>query len=233
MISIIIPTYNEEKNLSNLVPYLQNCCVNKPIEIIIADGGSNDKTTTIAANYGVKIVSTIKGRSIQMNHGASIAKYPIYYFVHADTLPPNSFYEDILQAVDKGSSLGRYRTKFDGKKWILMFNAFFTRFDWPVCYGGDQTLFITKEIFYKVNGYNENLTIMEEYELVKEARKYATYKILNKAAIISSRKYDERSWLQVQIANYRVMKLYKQGINSNVLQKRYAEMLEIRSKRMS
>jgi rSAM/selenodomain-associated transferase 2 len=227
MISIIIPTLNEEKNIERLVPYLQNSCLDKEIEIIIADYGSTDKTRELSVSFGSKvIVSSCKGRSVQMNSGAMAAKYDILYFVHADSIPPKTFFTDIVCAVKEGYEMGRYRTKFDSKKWLLKLNAFFTRFDWFVCYGGDQTLYITKSLFAKINGYDERLLIMEEFDLVKKAREFSRYKIFKEATIVSIRKYHSNSWWSVQNANYKIVRLYKQGVPQQELVKKYNELLK-------
>lgn len=227
MISIIIPTFNEEKNIERLVPYLQNCCLDKEIEIIIVDCGSADKTKELATSFGAKvIVSSCKGRSVQMNSGAMAAKYDILYFVHADSVPPKTFFTDIVCAVKDGYEIGRYRTKFEGNKWLLKLNAFFTRFDWFVCYGGDQTLFTTRSLFNKANGYDEKFLIMEEYDLVKRAKDFSRYKIFPKAALVSTRKYNSNSWLQVQRANYKIVRLYKKGVPQKELAEKYYQSLK-------
>lgn len=227
MISIIIPALNEEANIKKLVPYLQNCGLNKEIEIIVADGGSTDGTTAAAEASGARlIVSAVKGRAVQMNAGARAAKYNILYFVHADSVPPPSFYTDITDAVNDGYETGRYQTKFDSCNRLLKINAFFTRFDWFVCYGGDQTLFVTSSLFKKINGYNENLLIMEEYDFVKRAREFARYKIFSKAAQVSARKYDANSWWQVQKAHYIIVRLYKKGAPQKELVEKYKRLLK-------
>jgi rSAM/selenodomain-associated transferase 2 len=226
MISIVIPTLNEENNIRKLVPYLQNSCVGKPIEIIIADGGSTDDTLAIAASLGAKNISSNKGRSIQMNTGAKLAQYEILYFIHADTLPPAGFYTDIITAVNNGYEAGRYRTKFESNKWLLKLNAFFTRFDLFVCYGGDQTLYTTTALFKKLNGYNEKMLIMEEYDFVERAKKIATYKIFKNATLVSARKYETNTWWQVQKINYKIVHQYKKGVPQSELVKMYRSMLK-------
>lgn len=226
MISIIIPTLNEEKNINKLIPYLQNCCKGYDAEIIISDCGSADNSVEAAKALNAKVVmSSCKGRAMQMNSGAAEATYNIFYFVHADSIPPPSFCTDILSAVNNGYSFGRYRTKFEGNNWLLKFNAFFTKFDWFMCYGGDQTLFITKSLFSKLNGYQESLLIMEEYDLVERAKQLARYMIFSKAAIISIRKYQANSWLKVQRANYKTVRLYKKGLSQPELVAQYKKAL--------
>jgi rSAM/selenodomain-associated transferase 2 len=226
MISIIIPTYNEEENIGKLILYLQKCCENKDVEIIVADYASIDKTTTIATIMGAKVVfSKKKGRAAQMNSGAAEATFNILYFVHADSIPPETFYNDIVTAVNKGYAIGRYRTKFAGNKWLLKLNAFFTRFDWFMCYGGDQTLFITKNLFVKINGYDEKFLLMEEFDLVARAKQQAKFKIFSTATIVSIRKYETNTWLAVQRANYKAVQLFKRGASQEVLLKAYNHFL--------
>jgi glycosyltransferase involved in cell wall biosynthesis len=193
----------------------------------VVDAMSTDDTVAQAKKCGAVVLqSPQKGRAIQMNMGAALAQYPILYFIHADSIPPSSFYEDILQAVNENYGMGRYRTTFEGNKWYLKLNAFFTRFDWFFCYGGDQTLFVTAQVFHKINGYNANLKIMEEYDFVARAKNICQYKIFSKATIVSIRKYHKNSWLKVQRANYIVMKMYKKGASQDVLLKQYNKMLQ-------
>ncbi len=66
---------------------------------------------------------------------------------------------------------------------------------------------------------------MEEYEFCTRARKQASYKIMNGAALISARKYEKNSWLQVQKANYKIIQLYKKGATQQTLVETYKRML--------
>ena len=226
MISIIIPTFNEEKNIITLIPYLQNCCKGYDAEIIISDCDSTDKSVEAAKALNAKVViSPCRGRAMQMNSGAVEATGNILYFVHADSIPPSSFCADIIAAVNTGYEFGRYRTRFEGNKWLLKLNAFFTRFDWFMCYGGDQTLFITKSLFSKLIGYKESLLIMEEYDLVERAKQFARYKIFSKATLVSVRKYKANSWLKVQRSNYKTVRLYKKGLPQPELVAQYKKAL--------
>lgn len=229
MISIIIPTYNEAESISHLINYLRKNAAPSVAEIIVSDGGSADNTLQIARQARAKaVLSPKKGRAAQMNYGASLATGSILYFIHAETFPPTTFANNIEQAVAEGYELGRYLTKFNSNKFILKINAFFTRFDWFVCYGGDQTLFITKALFTQTGGFKEDMLIMEDYEIVVRARQKTKYKIFKKAALISARKYETNSWLTVQLANRRIVKMYKSGASQMEMVKKYKEMLVYR-----
>jgi rSAM/selenodomain-associated transferase 2 len=228
-ISIIIPTYNEADNIAKLVHYLNQHKTHHVVDIIVSDGGSTDSTLAQAEKAGAKaIISAGKGRAAQMNYGAQIAKGAIFYFVHADSFPPASFVKDIMDAVHNGYYLGRYRTRFDSNKTILKINAWFTRFDLFICMGGDQTLFIKRSLFEQCAGFKEDMRIMEEYDLCQRARLKGKYKIMKGSALISARKYETNSWLNVQLANYKVVQMYKKGAPQEALVKAYKEMLQYR-----
>ncbi len=226
MLSIIIPTYNEQDKISPLINYLMRNSSQDHTEIIICDGGSSDETIKEAANAGaITLRCPKKGRAAQMNYGASFSKGNILYFIHADTFPPDSFVDDIHKAIKEGYTLGRYRTKFDSKKVVLKLNAFFTRFDLFICYGGDQTLFITKDLFNSIKGFDETMLIMEDYEIISRARKKAKYRIMPKRALVSARKYNSNSWLSVQKANYTIIQMYKNGASQYEMVEEYKKRL--------
>jgi rSAM/selenodomain-associated transferase 2 len=226
-ISIIIPVCNEADHIGPLLHYLKQHGGNNIAEIIVSDGGSTDDTATIAAKAGAMLLpAPVKGRAAQMNYGTTMATGIIYYFIHADTQPPESFATDIIRAVNEGYACGRYRTKFNSSKWLLKLNAFFTRFNWFVCYGGDQTFFITKELFVSLNGYNPAMQIMEEYDLTARAQRQARYKIFPKAALVSARKYEGRSWWQVQMTNRKAVQLFRKGASQQQIAETYRAMLD-------
>lgn len=110
-----------------------------------------------------------------MNFGAAAAKGTILYFVHADCLAPANFIDDIEAAVNTGFDCGRYRTKFNSPKLRYKFNAFFTRFNWFICYGGNQTFFIARWLFDAIKGVDNSMKIMEEYDLTTRAKKLEHY----------------------------------------------------------
>lgn len=80
-ISIIIRTINEE---SNIVDCIKACQNNNPEEIIIADGGSKDKTRELAQQYGAKVVISKRGLSNQRNAGIEASSCPYIAIVDAD-----------------------------------------------------------------------------------------------------------------------------------------------------
>jgi rSAM/selenodomain-associated transferase 2 len=229
-LSIIIPTLNEADHIGTLVYYLQQHTKNSAAEIIVSDGGSTDETVKLARAAGAIIInSPQQGRAAQMNAGAAAASGDVLYFLHADTVPPATFFNDIMNAVASGNTMGRYRTRFNSHKWYLKINAWFTRFDWFVCMGGDNSLFITKDLFDADGGFQQDMQIMEEYEFCERVRKAGcNYKVMRGEILVSARKYDTNSWWNVQMANRRIVRMYRKGCTQQEMKDQYRKMLRYR-----
>ncbi|MFY0684333.1 MAG: TIGR04283 family arsenosugar biosynthesis glycosyltransferase [Balneola sp.] len=230
-LSIIIPTYNEANSILDLLQHL-NSSINstEEVEILVVDGGSSDGTVKLVRDAGCNyVISKRKGRAAQMNTGAKRASGDILYFVHADTRPPSFFINDIEQALEEGFKSGCYRYQFDSyPNPLLKINAYCTRFDRIMCRGGDQTLFITKVLFEELGGFREDFLIMEDYDLIQKIQKYSSFKIMQKNAIVSSRKYDDNGYFRVQIANLTIFMMYFAGASQDKMVRTYKYMLNYR-----
>lgn len=226
-ISVIVPTYNEEGNIKKLIMHLKKISTTNVLEILIIDCGSTDKTVEIAKKLDVQtIISDCKGRAVQMNLGAKVAKGDILHFIHADTLPPVSCFDDVIEAIEEGYEMGCFTYKFDSNFLLLKINSYFTRWDKIWSRGGDQTLFIEREVFEKLNGYRKDYLIMEEYELIERARKKYNFKIIKKDAIVSARKYKKNGYLRVQLANLLAFRLYRRGAPQEQIVNTYRRLLK-------
>lgn len=219
MISVIIPVFNEEAVIGNTLQYLRSVTARiSPVEIIVSDGGSNDKSADEAKKHGALVVrSARKGRAAQMNAGARASSGSILYFLHADSIPPRSFVTDILHAVDDGHTSGCYRLRFDLDHWFLKANAWFTRFDINAFRYGDQSLFVTREQFEKAGGFCEKHIIMEDNEIVARLKRSGNFVVLPQEVITSARKYVENGIFRMQGAFYLIYFLYQIGYSQEKL----------------
>jgi rSAM/selenodomain-associated transferase 2 len=226
-ISIIIPAINEAGNLRKLLPLLKESGDGRIAEVIVADGGSTDESEAVCNQYGATyFVSPEKGRAAQMNHGVARATGDIFYFVHADAIPPLQYADDISNALDEGFPIGCYRFRFDSDRLLLRFNSYCTRFDRIMCRGGDQTLYVTREIFEEMGGYKPHFVVMEDYDFIIRARKKHPFKIMNGDVIVSARKYEHNSYLRVNFANLTVFLLFFAGVQPVKLLSIYKSMIK-------
>ena len=190
-ISIIIPVFNEEIFLPKLIDYLLK--IQNPEftnEIIVVDSGSEDKTLEVLETYSkIIILKSKKSRAIQMNIGAKQATSEILYFLHCDTFPPINFDSKIVNQVQNGNLSGCFKMKFDNNHFILKVSQWFTKFNFQAFRGGDQSLFVEKQLFEKLNGFNENLIIYEDNELISRLYKNSKFVVIQKTITTSARKY--------------------------------------------
>lgn len=198
-ISIIIPVLNEEAYIAKLLQYIQENSSAKNIkEILVVDGGCTDDTVEIASDFGAIVLPSEKGRAKQMNYGAAQAKGNVLYFLHADTFPPKNFDKYILKAVVNGDEAGCFRMQFDSKNKFLSFFSWFSRINHKICRGGDQSLFVTRRLFRKTKGFNENYIIYEDSEFIGRLYKRTNFKVLRQRVITSARKYEQRGTVKLQ-----------------------------------
>lgn len=228
-IHLIIPVLNEAENLKELLPLLLSE-VSSDDQITIADGGSTDGTAEVLSAYPT--VEHLRcagcGRARQMNEAAKrhAPAYDTLYFLHADTRPPTGFREDIRQSINAGYAVGCYRFKFDQWHPLLSINAFFTRFKGLACRGGDQSLFVTQQAFAELGGFRD-MQIMEDYDIIQ--RTWASrhkFRVIPRSIVVSARKYRVNGWLNVQLANLKVFRMYKAGASQEEMIQTYRSMLK-------
>lgn len=212
-ISVIIPTLNEEECLPKLIPYLQDKSGEIPVhEIIIADGGSTDRTISLSESLGAKVVHCIeKGRSAQMNAGASFATGEVLYFVHADTYPPKNYVDFIAQCLSKKGEAGCFTSIFDWPHPFLRFFNFFSRLPFWFCRGGGQTLFVRKDLFHEMGGYNNEMKIMEEYDFISKLKKKTSFQVICENAVTSARDYKLNGVYRLHLIYAWIFILYATG----------------------
>lgn len=199
MLSIIIPVLNEAEIIGRLLTHLHSVSNSDTItEILVVDGGSLDETQKIVSNFAktsvipVRSISSEKGRAKQMNAGSKIASGSILYFLHADSFPPQEFDVLIISEVQKGKLAGCFKMKFDSEHWWLRLASWLTHFSWRACRGGDQSQFITKELFEEIGGYDERYIIYEDNVLINELYKRNQFVVIQKWLSTSARLYRER-----------------------------------------
>jgi len=171
-ITVVVPTLDEEENIGPCLAALAT--QQGPLEIIVADGGSADRTMAIAREVpGVRVVHGPRGRGAQMNAGAEVASGEILWFVHADCRPPAGAATAIRDALARdGVSGGAFRFALAGRGWGYRVVEWGVRLRcrlFHVPYG-DQGLFLRRALFEALGGYRET-PIFEDLYLVRALRR--------------------------------------------------------------
>jgi len=188
MISIIIPTLNEEKYLPKLLKSIKKQNFND-YEIIVADANSIDKTVEVAKSFACKIT---KGGlpAIGRNQGAKIAKGDIFLFIDADSALPDDFLDSLLKEFKKRNldiaSFPLYvkGNRFD--KFAYWIYNFWTKISAKFLPHTTNSLLVKKEIHQKINGFDEEIKIGEDHDYVKRAAKYGKFAFIKTKPILAS-----------------------------------------------
>lgn len=226
-ISVIIPVLNEEENLGKLIPHIfSGITAHEELEIIIVDGGSTDQSVAVAASLGASVIKAPMGRASQMNAGARSARAKVLYFLHADSFPPAGFAKFILKAINDGASAGCFRLQFDSTSSFLGFFAWFSRFNYPICRGGDQSLFITRELFESLGGFDERYRVYEDNEFISRIYRQAKFKVLPHTLSTSARKYTLNGRFTLQYHFMRIHMLYYLGKGPEALHAYYQRKIK-------
>lgn len=201
MISIIIPVLNEASTIKDLLYHLiDNATLGSISQIVVVDGGSTDGTQDIvkALDLNIILLNSEKGRAKQMNLGAKKARGSVLYFLHADSLPPSRYDTLILKEVQKGNKAGCFRMQFDCNHWWLRLASWLTQFSWRACRGGDQSQFITRELFHEIGGYDERFIIYEDNILINELYARNEFVVIQSKIRTSARLYKKHGIWKLQ-----------------------------------
>lgn len=196
MISIIIPVYNEALTIKDLLNYLiENSSSELISEICVVDGGSSDHTRdkvdeAVKEHHLIHQISSRKGRAIQMNKGVDQTTGSILYFLHADCYPPKNFDKLIFDEIRNGNDAGCFKMRFDHQHWWLRLASWLTHFNWRACRGGDQSLFIKRNLFIEIGGYSEEYVIFEDQILIKELFNRKKFVVIQEWLTTSARLYN-------------------------------------------
>ncbi|NOT70672.1 MAG: glycosyltransferase [Hyphomicrobium sp.] len=228
MLSVIIPALNAERHLPSTLTALVPAAVDGIIrEVIIVDGGSADRTRSVADHAGADFLVTAPGRGSQLAEGAARAKFPWLLFLHADTVLQDGWEReaaDFMHRVDVGEqprSAAAFRFRLDDNglaprtlEAIVRVRCAALRLPY-----GDQGLLISRRLYDEVGGYNA-LPIMEDVDIVRRLGR-SRMTLLNANATTSAERYRREGYLARTLRNQTCLALYSAGLPIAKIQRLY------------
>jgi rSAM/selenodomain-associated transferase 2 len=206
MISIITPLLNEEGYVKLLLDNLTS--LEGEFELILVDGGSRDRTLIEVERYRegffyrLRLFKAPRGRWSQMNKGAETAEGEILLFLHADC----SLEKDALLLIEKAVKRksvagGGFQQCFLSSDLFLKFQSYVgnIRAKLTGIYFGDYGIFMRKDVFEKIKGY-DNLPFLEDVELCKKAKKCGKLIQIDRNISTSPRRYFAKGKVRLTVA---------------------------------
>lgn len=193
MISFVVPAYDEERVLGATLDSIHAAAriAGEPYEIVVADDGSTDGTAEVAQARGARVV-TVAHRQIAAtrNSGARAARGDLLFFVDADTLVDERVLRAALAAMRSGAVGGGAGLRFDGRVPLLArtFTAALLAFSRAARLACGCFVFVRREAFEAVGGFDEGLFGAEEWALSRALAARGRFVILREAVTTSGRK---------------------------------------------
>ena len=214
VLSIVIPALNEAAGIEAVLQALQPLRA-RNIELVLADGGSRDRTAALARPWVDAAVVAPRGRALQMNAGAAQARADVLLFLHADTRLPPLADVLVLQAVNRrggGACWGRFDVRIEGRPWMLRVVAWLMnlRSRLSGIATGDQAIFVTREAFEQVGGFPVQ-PLMEDVEISRRLKRLGRPACLNARVCTSGRRWEQRGVWRTIVLMWRLRWRYWRG----------------------
>jgi len=183
--SVVVPTYNEEKYIERTLQALKKQTFTD-FEIIVKDGGSRDQTVKIAKRFADKIVPLPDTSAADArNQGARYAKGENLVFTDADTLLPPQTLERFNEHMTNKQVVGVSCRKIPQSgnlldRFLYEFVNVSTFISSRIGLGGahGNCMLIRRLVFERIGGFNPDIIVAEEQELVRRALKFGRYVFL-------------------------------------------------------
>jgi rSAM/selenodomain-associated transferase 2 len=219
-ISVIIPTLNEALILEKTITEVSR---HSPHEIIIADGGSEDKTLEIAEKFGLAVVVNSPGRAVQMNTGAQSATGDVLLFLHADSRVDEKSYQKMVAVMDRENKVGgAFSLEIESDKPSLkIISAFATlRARHLNLVYGDQAIFVRTSVFHEIGGF-PLVPICEDLDFYRRLMAQGPTVVLEEKTFTSARRWVTEGIIFNSLRNSVITTLFLLGFSPRILSKWY------------
>jgi glycosyltransferase involved in cell wall biosynthesis len=195
--SVIIPTYMEERAIGRTLRNLRRAGLGHNMETIVVDSDSPDRTGEIASGLGARVINIRRrGISVARNHGAGLARGDILAFIDADSIIPANLFPRLEAVFSEPGVVGAScRMMPDPTVKPTLFEYSFYRVWSGVkslahmikpCTSGENGIFVRRETFKRLGGFDETLPVIEDLDFVFRASRRGSFLLLRDLTIKDS-----------------------------------------------
>lgn len=204
--SVVIPALNEAEHVRRAITSAWQAGAS---EVIVADGGSGDRTVALAEGAGARVIAAPHGRARQQNAGAAAAGGDLLLFLHADNHLHPDVGRQLSTAVRRGARFGALRQEIEavgwGYRWLETGNA--QRVRWLGLPYGDQAIFVRRDVFTDVGGFPE-VPLLEDLLLMRRLKRRNWPALLPGPVYVSPRRWQARGIVPQTLRNWGILARY-------------------------
>ncbi len=230
VVSVIIPTKNEEKYLPRLLESIKKQTY-KNYEVIVADGNSTDRTVEIAKKHGARVIDGKDHPGKGRNQGAKHAKGEILLFLDADTILPDEKWLEMVvrEFEERGLGVATCKSRFYPDNPFNRFVSWFIdTYHWinknitkkPTATG--YCIIARKSVHKKIGGFDEGIRICEDFDYTERASKVARFDILPERILVAGRRWEKEGHLK-SVIKYLIIGLKRMPVFRALLKGVYVE----------
>ena len=225
-LSIVIPVLDEAAGIESALQALSTYRT-RGVEVIVVDGDSRDGTVGLSCPFVDQVVSTPRGRAIQMNAGAAAARGNILLFLHADTRLPDDADRLVIDGLACSSCVwGRFDVRFDSGRLMRFVAAMINlRSRLTGIATGDQAIFVTRTTFAAAGGFPP-IALMEDVALSARLKRIGRPLSLRARVTTSARRWRGHGTLRTLLLMWRLRLSYFLGADPAKLAQSYGHAAE-------
>ncbi|MCI0684452.1 MAG: TIGR04283 family arsenosugar biosynthesis glycosyltransferase [Gemmataceae bacterium] len=218
-VSIIIPTLNEASCIAATIANLRE---QRPLEIIVIDGGSADGTVDLARGAD-RILSVPPARAAQMNAGADAARGRTLLFWHADCTLADDGLDALAAAMRRPSVVAgcfSMRVAAEGFLYRTIDACATARVRLTGIVYGDQGLFVRRDDFIQIGGFPP-VRFMEDVLISQRLRRRGRVVVLPQRIVVSPRRWQKAGLVRQTLRNWTLTALALAGTHPDRLASHY------------
>ena len=224
-LTVVIPTVGPEPHLAACLDGLRAAPARREeTEIVVAAAGGSEATARTAAATGATVLTTERGRGLQLSAGAAAARGTWLLFIHADTVLGAGW------AAEAGAFMAEPRNQARAGAFRLTLDdpaPAARRLEAMVAWRcralglpyGDQGLLISRDFYGRLGGF-AHVPLMEDVALVRRIGR-ARLHLFETAALTSAARYRRAGYIRRSARNLGCLALYFLGVPPRVIARVY------------
>jgi glycosyltransferase involved in cell wall biosynthesis len=190
-VSVIIPTLQEEAYIEKILSRLKKLL--PPVEVIVVDGGSNDKTVEIAKRFTDKVYMVKKrGIASGKNYGAKQADGDLLIFLDTDVVFPLDFVEKTRKVFEDPTVVGATcnimpsQFKLGATSFFYLYNRLLRVFARIKPHSRGEFFAVRKNVFMHAKGFDETMPCLEDHELAYRLSQLGRFVFISNLTVYES-----------------------------------------------